>query len=203
MGEGSKREQCHLLSSWPGFQSLPSLPTIKLGPSGVDFQVGGFVCVLGPCGSLQWTLLWGWEFFLPLQPLQGFSVRSFEALFSCAGTLGCMVCLAPQFILTVYVHANVGRPSPPATTLPTLFLQPLPCWESSPPQLPISTLPTGLCECIFNSLVVRLPYSLIFWQFWLFFVFKFVVVLLLIVWGDTVYLPMPPSWPDVYHFYFL
>ena len=40
-----------------GFQSLPPLPTIKLGPSGADSWVGGwvggFVYVLGPCGSLQ------------------------------------------------------------------------------------------------------------------------------------------------------
>ena len=27
--------------------------------------MGGFVYILGPCGSLQWTLLWVWE-FLPL-----------------------------------------------------------------------------------------------------------------------------------------
>ena len=40
----------------------------------------------------------------------------------------------------------------------------------------------------FNSLVVRLPYSSIFCQFWLFFVFKFVVILLLVVWVGTVYL---------------
>ena len=54
---------------------------------------------------------------------------------------------------------------------------------SSPSQLPVSAPPTGLGECFFfNSLVVRLPHSLIFWQFWLFFfVFKFVVILLLVV----------------------
>ena len=34
-----------------GFQPLPSLPTSKLGPSGADSQVDGFVYVLGPCGS--------------------------------------------------------------------------------------------------------------------------------------------------------
>ena len=33
------------------FQSLPPLPKSKLGPSGVDSQVGGFVYFLGPCGS--------------------------------------------------------------------------------------------------------------------------------------------------------
>ena len=45
--------------------------------------------------------------------------------------------------------------------------------ESCLPQLPVSTPPTGLDECFFFiSLVVRLPYSSIFCQFWLFFVFK-------------------------------
>ena len=36
-----------------GFQSLPSLPTSKVGPSGADSRVGGLVHTLGPCGSLQ------------------------------------------------------------------------------------------------------------------------------------------------------
>ena len=74
--------------------------------------------------------------------------------------------------------------------------QPL-CHESSLPRLPVSTPPTGLDECFFfNSLVDGLPYSLTFCQFWLFFVFKFVIVLLLVVQGGTVCLPTPPSWPE-------
>ena len=73
-----------------------------------------------------------------------------------------------------------------------------PCHLSSPPQLPIFTPPTRLDECFFfNSLVVGLPYSLIFWQFWLLFVFKFVVVLLLVVQGDKVYLSTSPSCLEV------
>ena len=40
-----------------GFQSLPPLSTIKLGPSGADSQLGGFVYVLGPRESLQRPLL--------------------------------------------------------------------------------------------------------------------------------------------------
>ena len=88
--------------------------------------------------------------------------------------------------------------APPTAALPVLVLQLLPCCESSLPQLPIFTPPTGLNECFFfNSLVVRLPYSLIFCQFWLFFVFKFVVVLLSVVRGGPVCLPTPPSWPEV------
>ena len=80
--------------------------------------------------------------------------------------------------------------------LACLVLQPLPCCASFPPWLPISAPPTGLDECFFfNSLVVGLPYSLIFWQFWLFFVFKF--VFLLLVMRGEVYLPMPPAFPEV------
>ena len=48
-------------------------------------------------------------------------------------------------------------------------LQLPPCHESSLFRLPVSPPPTGLGECFFFiSLVVGLPYSLIFWQFWLF-----------------------------------
>ena len=39
------------------FQSLPPVPTSKLGPSGADSWVDGFVYVLRLCGSLQRTLL--------------------------------------------------------------------------------------------------------------------------------------------------
>ena len=104
------------------------------------------------------------------QPPQIFLVRGFEALFPDVGTLGCVVYLLPQLFLLVYPHANVGLPDPSATTLlQVLFIQ-----------LPISAPPTRLNECFFfNSLVVRLPYSSIFWQFWMFSVFKFVAVLLL------------------------
>ena len=65
-----------------GFQSLPLIPTSKPGPSGADCWVGGFVYVLGPCGSLQWTLLWGWEFLpLPPQSPQVFSIRGLRLYF--------------------------------------------------------------------------------------------------------------------------
>ena len=102
--------------SWLSVTSLSTQN--KLGPSGADFQVGGFVYVLGPCGSVQWTLLWGWEFLLSLQSPHIFSVSGFKALFPHAITLGCVVCISPQFFLPVNPHANVGLPGPPAATLP-------------------------------------------------------------------------------------
>ena len=72
------------------------------------------------------------------------------------------------------LHANVGPPGPPATTSPTQSSsRSLPCHVSSLPWLPVSSPFTNRDECFFfYSLVVRLPYSLIFWKFWLFFVFK-------------------------------
>ena len=90
--------------------------------------------------------------------------------------------------LTGSTSCHLACPGPPATALPRV----LSTW------LPVSAPPTGLDKCFFfNSLVVRLPYSSIFCQFWLFFVFKFVVVLLLVVQGGTVCLPMPPSWLEL------
>ena len=154
------------------FPSLPPLPASKLGAPGTDSQVGGFVYTLGPCGSLEQTLLWGWEFLLlPPQPPQVFSIRGLRLYF-------------PE--LEPWVAWSVSLPScssrfigmrmrdRPLYQLPPRWVhQPLPCCESSLPWLPISTPPTGLYECFFFiSLVVRLPYSSIFCQFWLLFVFK-------------------------------
>ena len=125
-----------------------------------------------------------------------FSVRGFEALFPLAGTLGCLVYLAPQLFLQVYLHTNVGLPRPQSTVSPGPPAAALSRVLSA--QLPLSAPPTSLDECFFfNSLVVGLPCSLIFCQFWLVFVLEFVVVFLLVVQGSTVCLPMPPSWPEV------
>ena len=69
--------------SW--LQILLSSPFL---PSGGDSCVDGFVYILGPCGSLQQTLLCWWEFLLPLQPPQIFTATGFEALFFWCQTPG-------------------------------------------------------------------------------------------------------------------
>ena len=68
-----------------------------------------------------------------------------------------------QFICTEMWDHLLHQPLPhPVHQLP-------PCCESSLSRLPISAPPTSVDECFFfSSLVVRLPYSLIFCQFWLF-----------------------------------
>ena len=58
-------------------------------------------------------------------PTGVFSQR-FEALFPHAGTLGCVVCLAPQLFLPVYLHVS-GTAQ---------VRQPPPCPKSSPPGCP-------------------------------------------------------------------
>ena len=91
-------------------------------------------------------------------PTGVFSQR-FEASFPGAGALGCTSCSlahrAPQSTTSL---------GPPAATLP---------WVLSPRRLPVSAPPTCLDECFFFIfLVVGLPCSSIFCQFWLVFVFK-------------------------------
>ena len=118
----------------------------------------------------------------------GFYSQRFWSFISHTGTLGCAVCLTSQFFLPVYPLPNVGPPALLAATSPILFLQLPPCHSVLSTWLPFSAPPTSLSKCyFFNSLVVGLTYSSIFWQFWLFFVFKF-VVLLLVVWRGKVYL---------------
>ena len=183
-----------------GFQSLPPLPTIKLGPSGAASPVGGLVYTLGPL----WVSLTNCPVRLGVSPAAapaptGVFNQRFEALFSLrwspvlrglspgspAAALPASCCLASQ-LQPCPPHSTICHPLGLATLLQVLSAQ-----------LPISAPPTGLGECFFFiSLVVGLSYSSIFCQFWLFFVFKF-VVLLLVVRGGTVCLPMPASWPEV------
>ena len=108
--------------------------------------------------------------------------------------------LSPQVSLHFNLpHVNVGPPIPTAAT--TTASPPLPCHchtVSSSSRLLVFAPPTHWEEYfVFKSLVVRLPYSWTFWQFWLFLVLKLVVILLFVVQGSKVCLPMPPSWSEV------
>ena len=112
--------------------------------------------------------------------------KRFEALFPQAGALGCVVSFTSLPFLLVYLCMNVVPQGLLAAAWAAPFHNPPPCWvlqlppchESSLPGLPISAPPTSLDECFFFiSLVVGLPYSSIFYQFWLFFVFKLLLSL--------------------------
>ena len=152
--EGSEREQCCLLGSWLAFSHFPATHK-QIGPVWSWFP-GGWVCVhsrtpclpptdspvkLGvPLTAVTPIGLYSHRFwcfiFLALEPWFAWSVSlpRFSSQFIC---------------MRMLVH--------PVHQLPH-------CLSSSMPWLPISTPPTNLDECFFfNSLVVRLPYSSIFW----------------------------------------
>ena len=57
--------------------------------------------------------------------------------------------------------------------------------------------PTHLMNVSSLTLWLSDLHSLFYWHFWVVFVSKFVVVLLLIVQGGKAYLPIPPTWPEL------
>ena len=147
MGEGSERAQCGLLGSHPTFHHFPSFPQADFALSGADPQVGGFVYILGPCGSLQWTLLWGWEFPATTTPHRFFfTAWGFESLVSPWWNPGFHSLSRSLFVPPGLSAQECGIARPPATALPC-------------PLHPVAHLSPSyhLDECVFNSLVVGLP----------------------------------------------
>ena len=125
------------------FQSLPPLPTSKLGPLVLISWVGGFVYVLGPCESLQRTLLWDWEFLLLTpQPPQMFSIRGLRLYLLALEPWVAWSVLLPscssQFICTWLWDCPVRQPLPSwvGLLLPHWVHQPPPCCKSSLPGCP-------------------------------------------------------------------
>ena len=135
-----------------GLHSLPLLPTIKLGPSGADSQVGGWACA---CFQPLWVSPMNSSVRLGVSPAaastpMGVFNQRLEALFPHAGALGCSVCFAPPQFLRVYLCANVGPRCLLATAWPARFVPQsakslvwLRCCKSSlpsclsPPLLPV------------------------------------------------------------------
>ena len=73
-------------------------------------------------------------------------------------------------------------------------------WSAASPwflSVPCLTSLVVLFDYFFNSMVVGVPCSLIFWYFWLFMDFILVVILLLVVCRSKGFIPMLPSWPEL------
>ena len=133
------------------------------------------------------------------QPPQVFAVISGLRLISPRWNSGfCVVCHPVHQLLSHWPAAAL--PTPLHNLPPRWVRQPLPCSESFPPptRMLISTLPTGLDECFFLiSLVVGLPYSLIFCQFWWLFVFKLLFSFWLCEEAQCVYLHLHLDWKSL------
>ena len=107
-----------------GFQSLPPLPTIKLGPSAANSQVGGWACA---SSRPMWVSPMTSPVRLGVSPAaastpMGVFIQRFEALFPRAGALGCVVCFAPPLFLLIYLCVNVGPWGLLAIALPAPFV---------------------------------------------------------------------------------
>ena len=173
------------------FQSLPSPPTIKLGASSADSWVGGWACA---CSRPLWVSPTNSSVSLGVSPTAastptGVFNQRFEALFPDTGTLGCVVCFAPPAVppgLSTHdcgtagsgSHYHVGSDSyslacpipqtstllgPPAAALP---------WVFSAPAARLRPSYGSRWLFLLYVLGCRTSYSLIFCQFWSFFVFK-------------------------------
>ena len=144
VGEGSEREQWHLLHSPPDFSHSLCYPqsnwaSLVLLPS-------GWACArsrplwVSPKNSL---LRLGVSPAGTSTPTGVFNQR-FEALFPCSGALGCAVCFTTLPFLPVYLCTNVGPQGLLAAAWPAVFhnlpprwvCQPPPCHKASPPGCP-------------------------------------------------------------------
>ena len=141
-------------------------------------EAGSFFCLHNPHRFFQPKVLRLSFPVLELWVARSVSLPSCSSRFICREELwDCPVCQLPPC------------PSgPPASTLPRVL---------SALAANLHLPPVWMNFFFFNSLVVGLPCSSIFCQFWLFFVFKFVVVLLLVEQGGKVYLPILSSWLEV------
>ena len=195
VGKGSKREQWCFLCSLQAFSHFPRYPQAKWTLLVLILGWVGLCTFWDPVGlSNKLSCEFGSFFHCSLNP-QGVFNQWFEALVSLAAALGlrgqfccpfvpprlsacecgttgsASHCLVPSASFSLPARCSLHCPapqSPAALGLPaTVLLQVLSA------QLHISAPPTGLDECVFFiALVVGLPYSSIFCQFWLFFVFK-------------------------------
>ena len=206
-GDGSEREQWCLLS-FTNFLSLLPLPTSELSPSGADFP-GGWVCVLS---RTSWVSPGNSPVRLGLSPTTSTPTRVFNQRFEPFSPLHWNpgLCGLSRFPVvppslsagkcgTAYsTSCHLSQSASYRLTCSTSF-----CLVVSPlcPAAP-SAPPTGLAECFFfNSLVVRLPYSSISWQFCY---FLFLNLLLSFFWlckeAQCVYLHLHLGWKTIFVF---
>ena len=168
---------------------------LVLGP-----RMDGFPYILSPCRPFKWTLLSNRQFLLPPQTPLVFTVRSYEAFSSQHWNPGlCGLVWGWGRSLSRYCSWFFSTMHERGTTCSIAATSASLCHTmSSPPYLSISTRPTHLDKYgFFKSLVVGLPYSSIFWQFWVFLVSTLVAILLVVAQEGETCLSIPLSWPQV------
>ena len=184
MGEGSEREQCHLLSSRPACSHFPQA---NCALSGADSHMGGFVYVLWPNGPLQQTLLWDWEFSPATAIPTDFHSQRLSLKLPMLKPWVLPSVLYPvcssQLIHAQMWDGPVSQPLLHPHSLPSCQAPSLPCCPS-PPLLPVwmnvSSLSPWLSD--FHTSSITRNTSSISCQFWLGFFCLFLNYLLSSFW---------------------
>ena len=142
----------------------PSTTHNQTGALSADSQVGGLVHALGPCESLQQTLLWGWESF-PLAPLppQVFSVGGLRLYFPELEPWAVRSVSLPPLFLPVYLCTKVGLRGLLVVPLPAPFI-PQSSMSLGPAMLPwVLSLPAACLRPSYWSGWMFLLYLLRCW----------------------------------------
>ena len=222
VGQRSQREHWCLLSSLVAFSHFPRYPQAKWALLVLIPVWVGLCTFWDPMGLSNELSCDAGSFFRCRLKTQGVFNQWFEALFPHAGALELRSLFRSAFVPPVLSARECGtagsashhlagssssslpdscsldHPAPQSTTSLVPPATILPGVLST--KLRISSPPTRLDECFcFISLVVGLPYSLIFCQFWLFFVIK---LLLSFFWlckeARCVYLHLHLGWKSQY-----
>ena len=148
----------------------------------------GLCMFLDPVG-LSNKLLWCWEFLLLPQPPQVLQPEVLRLYFPTLEPWGVW---SHSSVVPLVSAGEYGIACFASHCLAHRVLQPLPWCMSSPPLLSVWMNVSYLTPWLSDFHTVRFSV-----RSGCFFVFKFVVVLVLVVWGSKVYLPTPPPWPEV------
>ena len=165
-------------------------------------RVRRFAYVLGPCRPFKW-LSWETCSFFHCSNTH-WILQSEIVRFCFPGTwaLDCTVrpgagIACSQGIPPIFYSSHMNVRLPILLAIATTASPPLPHCVLSGPTPHFCTFSALVEYGFFKSLVIRLPCNLIFWQFWVFFCFRLVVIFFMVGQGGGACLSMPPSWPEV------
>ena len=175
-----------------GFQPLPPLPTSKLGPSGADSRVGGFVYILGPCGSPTNSPVRLGVSLAASNPTSFFSQGIWGFIAPCWNPGLHSLSRSPVVPPGLSAHkcgtAHSASCCPPQSSSHCLTASPLHPSCSSPPLLLVLRNVSSFSPWLLDFHTVQFSGSSGYF---------FYLIFVLVVQGGTVYLPMPPSWPGI------
>ena len=188
---GRVREGTMLLA-WPGWLSVTSPATHnQIGPFWCWFLGGWASLHSGPCGSLQWT---NSPVRLGVSPTAetpiGFYSQRFWGFIFLGWNPGLHSLSRSPVVHPSLSTRKCGAAGPSAAALPGVFST-----FTSP--LHPSCCPGWMFLLYHLGCQTSIQFNFV--AVWLFFVFKFFVVLLLVVQGGKVYLPLLPCWPEAHY----